>query len=33
MAREVAGLYWDRLYYELYDLYGTIKEYMKFGAR
>lgn len=33
MTREMAGLYWDRLYYELYDLYGAIKDYMKFGAR
>ena len=33
MAREMAGLYWDRLYYELYELYGTLKEYLKFGAR
>ncbi len=33
MRREMEGLYWDRLYYELYDLYGTIKEYLKFGAR
>ena len=33
IKREMEGLYWDRLYYELYDLYGTIKEYLKFGAR
>ena len=33
MRREMEGLYWDRLYYELYDLYGTIKDYLKFGAR
>ncbi len=33
MQREVGGLYWDRLYYELYDLYGLIKETLKFGAK
>ena len=33
MKREVGGLYEDRLYYELYDLYSIIKEYLKFGAR
>ncbi|MBI2144374.1 hypothetical protein HYU17_04475 [Candidatus Woesearchaeota archaeon] len=33
ILREVQGLYWDRLYYELYDLYGTLKEFLKFGAR
>ena len=33
LKREMEGLYWDRLYYELYDLYGTVKEYLKLGAR
>ncbi len=33
MAREMAGLYWDRLYYELIDLNGLIKETLQFGAR
>ena len=33
MKREIAGLYEDRLYYELYNLYGLIKETLKFGAR
>ena len=33
MHREIGGLYEDRLYYELYDLYGTIKEKLKMGAR
>ncbi|MBI2145520.1 hypothetical protein HYU18_04335 [Candidatus Woesearchaeota archaeon] len=33
MQRELGGLYWDRLYYELYDLYGLIKGKLKMGAR
>lgn len=33
MRREMEGLYWDRLYYELYDLYSLIKETLQFGAR
>ncbi|MBI2143512.1 hypothetical protein HYU20_04205 [Candidatus Woesearchaeota archaeon] len=33
MRREMEGLYWDRLYYEMYDLYGRIKETLQFGAR
>ncbi len=33
MKREIGGLYEDRLYYELYDLYGTIKGSLKMGAR
>ena len=33
MAREMGALYWDRLYYELYDLNALIKETLQFGAR
>ena len=33
IKREMEGLYWDRLYYEMYDLYGRIKETLQFGAR
>ena len=33
MKREIGGLYEDRLYYELYDLYATIKDNLKMGAR
>lgn len=32
MKREIGGLYEDRLYYELYDLYATIKGNLKMGA-
>ena len=33
MKREIGGLYEDRLYYEMYDLIGTIKETLKMAAR
>ena len=33
VKQEIGGLYEDRLYYELYDLYGAIKEFLQFGAR
>ncbi|MBI2550259.1 hypothetical protein HYV83_03705 [Candidatus Woesearchaeota archaeon] len=33
MYRELTGLYWDQLYYELYSLNNRIKEFLKFGAR
>lgn len=33
MQRELAGLYWDQLYYELYSLNNRIKDFLKFGAR
>ncbi len=33
MSREMAGLYWDRLYYELIDLTNLVKETLQFGAR
>lgn len=33
MKREIGGLYEDRLYYEMYDLYAVIKENLKMGAR
>lgn len=33
IRREMESLYWDRLYYELYDLHSLIKETLQFGAR
>ena len=31
--RETEGIYWDKLYYELYDLHGAIKAHLGMGAR
>jgi len=33
LERELAGLHWDRFYYELYDFYSRVKETLQFGAR
>jgi hypothetical protein len=33
MIRELGGLYFDQLYYEMYSFYDLVKSTLKFGAR